>query len=399
MSARPDVPRLSPEELDLLISRSLDGDLSPEEDETLARLVELDPAAARRKAELAALVADVKALPEPATPFALSTRVTASVSERGGRPGSLAGRVGFFPAPGFARAALVVLGIVGVAIAILRPAPRRSAEGPVDVVLLSPPPAAAPAQEETAGRKPASVVAEAREKDAPLRRSRDEEAPNATSRLQEREEAAKETKDTKQTADKKNDAPGSRAAGEPAVVADALQKSRDGRDQAAANAPAEAGRAEAAAKAKVASNERVDLDASRQAKAENAAGMVAPSAPAPAAAPEALKPQKSSLAAAAPHGWTVRIRGDAARRWVLRRAPDVVPPPHGTGSFVYRVALDGAGKVTSLARVGSGFDPRLDAYVKGMVFEAIPVPQPETRTAAKDVPSPAADFEIDLAPR
>ncbi len=393
MSARPDVPRLSPEELDLLVSRSLDGDLSPEEEETLARLVAHDLAAARRREELAALVAEMKALPQTATPFALSTRVTAGVSERGGRPGSLAGRVGFFPAPGFARAAMVVLGIVGVAIAILRPAPRRLAEGPVDVVLLSPP---APATDAAAEKKPASVVAEAREKDAAARRNRDEDAQAATSRLKEREGAAKETA---QTADKKNDAAGSGAAGEPAAL-DALRMSRDGRDQAASsNAPGEAGHAEAGAKAKIASNERADLDAARQAKSEAVAGAIAPSAPAPAAAPiaEAAKPQKSL--AAAPHGWTVTIRGDAARRWILRHAPDVAPPSRNAASVVYHVTLDGAGKVTSLARVGSGFDPRLDAFVKGMVFEAIPVAQPEARMAARDVPSPVAGFEIDLVPR
>lgn len=139
MSARPDVPRLTDEELDLLVSRSLDGDLSPEEVQHLERLVALDPAAARRRDELAALVADVKALPEPATPFALATRVNGNVAERGGRPGSAVARFGFFPAPGFAKAALLVLAFVGIAIAILRPAPRRAVEGPVDVLLYNPP--------------------------------------------------------------------------------------------------------------------------------------------------------------------------------------------------------------------------------------------------------------------
>jgi len=154
VSARPDVPRLSEEELDLLISRSLDGDLSPEEEQKLERIVSLDPAAGRRREELAALVADVKALSEPAPPFALATRVNSNVAERAGRRGSLAGRLGFFPAPGSAKAALIVLFLLGVAIAILRPNPRPAAEGPVDVLLYDARPAA-PAQ------APASTIAEA----------------------------------------------------------------------------------------------------------------------------------------------------------------------------------------------------------------------------------------------
>ena len=53
VSARPFVPRLSDEDLDLLLSRSLDGDLSPEEEHDLETLLAHDPAAARRKEELA----------------------------------------------------------------------------------------------------------------------------------------------------------------------------------------------------------------------------------------------------------------------------------------------------------------------------------------------------------
>jgi anti-sigma factor RsiW len=57
VSARPFVPRLADEELDLLISRSLDGDLSPEEASDLEAVLAHDPAAARRKEELASIVA------------------------------------------------------------------------------------------------------------------------------------------------------------------------------------------------------------------------------------------------------------------------------------------------------------------------------------------------------
>ncbi|MGA7991191.1 MAG: hypothetical protein WCC53_07175, partial [Thermoanaerobaculia bacterium] len=210
MSARPDVPRLAEEELDLLISRSLDGDLSPEEEQQLERLVALDPAAARRKGELAALVADVKALPEPATPFALSTRVNANVAERAGRPGSLGGRFGFFPAPGFAKAALVLLAIVGAAIAILRPAPRRAVEGPVEVLLYNPQQPASPA--------PQTLIAEAKPQ-AKMQARLDEKA-----RRQEadelRKEAPAEGSGGKTSADKKTAAKLEQAPADAALSAD-----------------------------------------------------------------------------------------------------------------------------------------------------------------------------------
>ncbi len=135
MSARPFVPRLSDEDLDLLLSRSLDGDLSPEEEHDLETLLAHDPAAARRKEELQRIVAEARALPEPAPPFALATRVNSNVSEKGGRGGSVFHRFGFYPPPGMAVGAMALLGIVAVAIAVLRPAPLQRVEGPVDVFL------------------------------------------------------------------------------------------------------------------------------------------------------------------------------------------------------------------------------------------------------------------------
>ena len=80
MSARPSVPRLEGEELDLLISRSLDGDLSPEEKRDLETVLASDAVARRRRDDLAGIVAEAHALPSPAPPFALSTRVNAMLS-------------------------------------------------------------------------------------------------------------------------------------------------------------------------------------------------------------------------------------------------------------------------------------------------------------------------------
>ena len=368
MSARPDVPRLSEEELDLLISRSLDGDLSPEEEQQLERLVALDPAAARRKAELAALVADVKALPEPATPFALATRVNSNVAERG-RPGSLGGRIGFFPAPGFAKAALVILGIVGASIAILRPAPKRLAEGPVDVYLYNPARPASPA--------PQSLIAEAK----PAR----ERANGAAKDLAKEKVFAPEA-DARRKADA-SEAVESNVAGDKKAMAK-LEGARQNEVAMAADAPV---LAEAAPKQRADRDEAGVLDAVRQqapAKVTNA-GALADAAPAPAAAParpEFLQAAGSSAGyteSRTPRGWTVSVRGDAVRRWSLRRAPD--NPPPARGAAVYRVTLDAAGRVTALSRVSAGAaDPRLDAFVRGMVFEPIAPPaEAQARAAAR----------------
>jgi hypothetical protein len=356
VSARPDVPRLAEEDLDLLISRSLDGDLSPEEEQQLERLVALDPEAARRKAGIAALVADLKTLPEPATPFALATRVNANVSERGGRPGSLGGRAGFFPAPGFAKFALVILGIVGVSIAVLRPVPKRAAEGPVDVLLYSPSRPASPA--------PQTLIAEAKPAPAPGKARRQE--TDALAKEGKSEESATRGIAEKKAVGRLEQASGSEAAASSSasnVVAESAVKSRADRDEGAI-----AGGAPVQAPVKIA-----------------------------AAAPPAAAARVMSAPISG--GWTVSVRGDAARQWALRRAPDNPPPAHGTA--VYRVTLDASGRVTELSRVGGGpADPRLDAFVRGMIFQPItPGVEPELRVAAKDGPAAFADFEIGLTPR
>jgi hypothetical protein len=355
VSARPDVPRLAGEDLDLLISRSFDGDLSPEEEQQLERLLALDPAAARRRDELAALVADVKALPEPATPFALATRVNGNIAERAGRPGSLGGRFGFFPAPGFAKLALVLLAIVGVAIAILRPVPKRMAEGPVDVFLVNP-------QQQPASPAPQTVIAEA--KPQPKMQARlDEKA-----RRQETDELRKEG-----------------PPGESAGKMSADKKTAAKLEQASAN------------ELTAADSSNVELQAA--AKITSAAE---PAALAPAPALRSAEGGRAMKAAqVAARGWTISVVGDARNRWSLRRAPDNPPPAAGT-AVTYRIGLDAAGRVATLRALGRGGpDPGLDEFVRGMIFEPVPGAAGAVRDRLeKDAPAPAtAEFEIELAPR
>ena len=123
----------------------------------------------------------------------------------------------------------------------------------------------------------------------------------------------------------------------------------------------------------------------------------APAAPHPAAVGGQLETAAQDSRAQARHGWTVSVRGDAARRWALRRTPDDAPPFRSAAA--YRVTLDGAGRVVALARVSGPADPRVDAFVRGMVFEPLaPATRPGAGTAG-DVTAAVVDFEIDLAPR
>jgi hypothetical protein len=405
VSARPDVPRLSEEDLDLLISRSLDGDLSPEEEQRLERIVALDPAAARRKAELAALVAEVKALPEPAAPFAIATRVNSNVAERAGRPGSLGGRVGFFPAPGSGKVALVVLFIVGVAVAVLRPAPKPRAEGPVDVVLYSAPAAnSAPERDATAAlrsprpadaeaekaRKPDSVVAQAAGRELKRQepfeeKARAKETDERGADSNERQANLSDKLSKTEVGAKKEEAGKSlHAAPEPASVV--AESAADRREKNLEGAPKQ--------KAASASGARNDLDGQfAQAPAKVTGGLVV--APAPAAPPAEAGAASSRLA----RGWTVSVRGDAARRWALRRAPDRSPTATAQ-PVVYRVVVDASGRVASARLVGrAAVEPALDEFVRGMVFESVPDNAPASRDQ-KDAPaSPTNEFEIELAPR
>ena len=267
MSARPDVPRLSEEELDLLISRSLDGDLSPEEEQQLERLVALDPAAAapegraRRARRGPEGPAGARDAVRPRDPRELERRRT------GGRPGSLGGRIGFFPAPGFAKAALVILGIVGASIAILRPAPKRLAEGPVDVLLYNAPKPASPA--------PQALIAEAK----PAR-----ERANGNAKDLAKEKAFAPEADARRKADA-SEAPEHAAAGDKKAMAK-LEGARQNEVAIAADAPV---LAEAAPKQRADRDEGGMLDAVRQqapAKVTSSGTLAAVAPAAPAARPE-----------------------------------------------------------------------------------------------------------------
>ncbi len=97
MSARPKIEVLEPPDLDLLISRSLDGDLSPEDRNELDRHLAVNPKARLRRDEMAELVRELSALEPPAPPFALATRVNARVVETSAGLAGAFHRFGFYP--------------------------------------------------------------------------------------------------------------------------------------------------------------------------------------------------------------------------------------------------------------------------------------------------------------
>jgi hypothetical protein len=307
VSASPSVPRREGEELDLLISRSLDGDLSPEETRDLETVLANDPAARRRKEELAGLVAEARALPAPAPPFALSTRVNSNVSEKTARGGSVFHRFGFYPPPGMTIGAMVVLGVVAVAITVLNPAPRpvgstiaQRADGPVDVFFQE----GARAKDATKKAAPSESLGA---KIASKEKARD------------RGEAALS-------------APVSEPSGAPASILEA----KPAEVVAASNDPA------------------------LSAAAPRAAGDTAPAAPAPA---------NRAIGHVESRTWSVAIRGEGARRWMLRSAPEGRPPAPSAPASSFRVTLDAEGRVTAVRALDArAVQPALLEFVRGLVF-------------------------------
>jgi cytochrome c551/c552 len=350
VSARPSVPRLEGEELDLLISRSLDGDLSPDEKRDLETVLSNDPAARRRAEELAGLVAEARALPSPAPPFALSTRVNANVSEKAARGGSIFHRFGFYPPPGLAIGAMVVLAVVAVAITVTGPAPRRvattiaeRADGPVEVFF----------QEGKRGKDAAKKAAvppseSVGAKIASKEKAREEgaAAQSAPASILEKKQADSVVASNEPLRDRKLDDKNDEQSKLLKSEADAGQDARANRQ-----APAESSALSAAAP-----------------RAAGGVSPVAPAAPAPAAPAPAVRAMRS----AEPRAWSVAIRGEGAKRWMLRRAPESRPSTASVQASSFRVTLDAEGRVTAVRALDArAVQPALLEFVRGLVFAPV----------------------------
>jgi hypothetical protein len=95
-------------DLDLLISRSLDGDLSGDEERELHDVLAADPFARARYDAMARVVGRLEELPDPEPPFALGTRVQVQVETDTQGFAAVLHRYGFYFRP--ATVGIVVLG-------------------------------------------------------------------------------------------------------------------------------------------------------------------------------------------------------------------------------------------------------------------------------------------------
>ncbi len=123
MSANPQPRPLVTGDLDLLISRSLDGDLPGEEERELKSLLAADASARARYDAMARLVDRLEELPDAGTPFALATRVSSQVEADTRGFAATLHKYGFYFRP--ATFGVIAAGLVVVAvIATLRNPPK-----------------------------------------------------------------------------------------------------------------------------------------------------------------------------------------------------------------------------------------------------------------------------------
>ena len=327
MSARPGLATLPDAELELLVSRSLDGDLSPEEERELSAYLAAHPEARVRYAEMEAVVQRLHKLPAPEPPFALATRVTSQVSDRSKGIGALGQRFGLYLPPGLVAAGIGILALGGV-LAALFGSPRRaeriaamkkSDEGPVRVFFQEAPPA------------PTRVAAA--QAAAPRRQNEAERvAADETAALQ-----------------KRADAPAAPAGASSSSVAIADAKPEARMDEIAAKDRDSAVLAEAAPRA-----------------AEPRAGFAPePAAPAPAAKAAAESRRARSEVSADTGGLTVALVSGAG--WRLVAPP---PPPAGAPADAkFRLVLEENGRVARVDRSAGAPSADMERYLSSLVFE------------------------------
>lgn len=393
MSARPSpLTRPSDEELDLLLSRSVDGDLAPAEEEELAKLLAADPEVRRRRDRLAALVEELGRVPAPAPPFALATRVTSNVLEKAGAPGGGFGLAARAPRMGVVFVMMGALAFVFLYRYLMtggvggqKPATQvassetarkaaPAAEGPVEVFFLdskkqappapAAPPAAAPVQ--VAEARPASRLQHANEAGsiaAP--------APPEAERQLAKGRAAGEPAPSRREADAYAPEAPSLAArsgsrDERAGDADALGRSEEKAKESklevasAAPAPAPAPAAPAAAGALAEGRGvalRGDAEGTRSRPAGKAVMHDAPSAPSGPGS-----------------GFTVAAPSGGASAWRVERQPDLSSLPSPLGAL-YRLSIDGTGRVVALRKLSCAPDSAaasVEKLLRGLSF--VPVP-------------------------
>jgi hypothetical protein len=331
-------------DLDLLISRSLDGDLPAEEERELKSLLQADSAARARYDAMVRLVGRLEELPDPEAPFALSTRVRSQVENDTVGIAATLHRFGFYFRP--ATVGVVVFGIVAVVLTstiMTPPKPTATVAEAKDQSKVQP--ASAP---EDDGRVNVFFAESAKKADA---------GPATVSAAPARIAAAADQS-------RANEAKG-KLRQEPVLVASA-ETPREREETVSfapeRDAPALATAAPAppsAVASRVAADERVAEGVSLQKAAASDTTRLRASAPQVAGA--------SHIAASA------QIVGKAAgtlRFSIPARLDGLSGPFEGA----YRLALDGSGRVTDVVRLvgGSGSEPYgLAARLRDLSFAPV----------------------------
>ena len=330
MSANPQPRLFVTGDLDLMISRSLDGDLPGEEERELKSLLAADPSARARYDAMARLVGRLEELPDPEAPFALSTRVRSQVENDTVGIAATLHRFGFYFRP--ATVGVFIFGIVAVVLTSTIMVPPKPVATVADTTGPSETqPAAIPEED---GRVNVFFAESAKKSDAsPAAGAAAPAAPAASAPAQSRTNEAK-----------------GKLRQEPVLVA-------------SAEAPRE-------------KEESVAFAPERDAPALAAAVSAPPSAAASRAAADESVAEGVSLKKAAASD-TTRLRAPAPQAAGETRAAasaQVVGKAAGTLRFAtparldglagpfegfYRLELDGSGRVINVARLvgGSGSEP------------------------------------------
>lgn len=334
MSANPKLRPLAEGDLDLLISRSLDGDLPAEEERELRELLAADLSARARYEAMARLVGRLEEIPDPEIPFALATRVNSQVEADTQGLAATLHRFGFYFRP--ATVFVFVAGIVAVGltytlrhppqpaatVAAARSAPAAPAEGRVSVYL-------GPAEKKDASTAPKA------------------EAPAAPAEARQAAALAREAPAKPQ---------------EPVLVASAeAPRARDEKEEAFAPEPRAAKSAAAPAPASILQS--ADFSSSAAAAERPAAAEAARAKAGNAAVPAAA-------GAVAPSAPAVEVVGKAAGALRLS-APAKLDGLAGPFEGSYRLELDASGRVTEVVRLfgGSGTEPSgLGERLRGLSF-------------------------------
>ncbi|MCK6683362.1 MAG: hypothetical protein L6R30_13215 [Thermoanaerobaculia bacterium] len=397
MSAVPSLKPLGDEELELLGSRYLDGDLSPEERAEFETYLERHPEANAKLSSLQAVVEEYRSLPGPDTPFALSTRIAARVQDQAVGFSGVLLRLGIVRRMGAVFVLMAGLGVVAIyylatlggspeqVAARRKPTgeyvPEKDIEGPVQVFFEEKPQpgeSAKVAEQASRPAEPSPVQVASAEPDRGP-------APSAAGLAGRDEDAAR--------------AAGSGAASEPvAIIAQAAEKQPEAkeertRDQREAESVV-AGAVAPAAPAPAAPAPAIVADAAgarsedksvamRSATARKAdeglAAVAAPPAAAPAVvgaptaqagAPGRMAANEAALSKGKKRqGPVVSVTGPGGRAAEWRMAPASELPPLAPGSkALFHVVLDPDGRVKKVIRI-SGPASGLDEWVKRARFE------------------------------